>query len=230
MAELLRVKGLVEGDGDKLLNSNKNGRPLVTTSMNEPPTSSTKLNGGHGLGGQEGPGGHRGSEDSRRSNSISENHRDRDNSATRQGDNNGPKLGDSPTSAGAAQAQAAAAAAAAASQRGLPFMLNPQAGGMPFPTFPIPGMFPNLLGARDGLHNRGIRMDQDAGSENEREGSPSPGYGQKRKKVASGSGGSSSSKESAGMGHRDDQPLVRIQKLGSLIFFKSLSNETKKIT
>ena len=219
MAELLRVKGLVEGDGDKLLNSNKNGgRPLVTTSMNEPPTSSTKLNGGHGVGGgQEGPGGVRGSEDSRRSSSISENQRDRDNSATRQGDNNGPKLGESPTSAGAAQAQAAAAAAAAASQRGLPFMLNPQAGGMPFPTFPIPGMFPNLLGARDGLHNRAARMDQDAGSENEREGSPSPGY--KRKKVASGSGGSSSSKESVGMGHRDDQPLVRIQKCGCFIFF-----------
>merc|ERR1719264_2114900 len=39
VAELLKVKGLVEGDGDKLLNSNKNGgRPLVTTSMNEPPT------------------------------------------------------------------------------------------------------------------------------------------------------------------------------------------------
>lgn len=208
VAELLRVKGLVEGDGDKLLNSNKNGgRPLVTTSMNEPPTSSTKLNGGHGVGGgQDGPGGVRGSEDSRRSSSISENQRDRDNSATRQGDNNGPKLGESPTSAGAAQAQAAAAAAAAASQRGLPFMLNPQAGGMPFPTFPIPGMFPNLLGARDGLHNRAARMDQDAGSENEREGSPSPGY--KRKKVASGSGGSSSSKESVGMGHRDDQPLA----------------------
>ena len=50
VAELLRVKGLVEGgDNEKLLNSNyhKNGRPIVTTSMNEPPTSSSKLNGGN---------------------------------------------------------------------------------------------------------------------------------------------------------------------------------------
>ena len=195
MAELLRVKGLVEGDGDKLLNS-KNGRPLVTTSMNEPPTSSTKVNGGSG--GE--PGGLRGSEESRRSSSISAENRERDNSANR-GENNIPK--DSPTNMGAA-----AAAAAAAGQRGLPFMLNPQAAGMPFPTFPIPGMFPNLLGARDGLHNRAARQDQDADSANEREGSPSPGSGQKRFKKASGSGGSSSSKESGGMGHRDDQPLV----------------------
>ena len=51
VAELLRVKGLVEGESDKLLNSHlgKNGRPLVTTSMNDhPPTSSSKLNGGSG--------------------------------------------------------------------------------------------------------------------------------------------------------------------------------------
>ena len=48
VAELLRVKGLVEGESDKLLNSHlgKNGRPLVTTSMSDPPTSSSKLNGG----------------------------------------------------------------------------------------------------------------------------------------------------------------------------------------
>ena len=88
-------------------------------------------------------------------------------------------------------------------------MLNPQAvAGMPFPNFPIPGMFPNLLGARDGIHNRVARQDadRDADSANEREGSPSPVSGHKRMKVASGSGGSSSSKESSGMGHRDDQP------------------------
>ena len=50
VAELLRVKGLVEGESDKLLNSHlgKNGRPLVTTSMTDPPTSSSKLNGGSG--------------------------------------------------------------------------------------------------------------------------------------------------------------------------------------
>ena len=47
---MLRVKGLVEGESDKLLNSHlgKNGRPLVTTSMTDPPTSSSKLNGGSG--------------------------------------------------------------------------------------------------------------------------------------------------------------------------------------
>ena len=47
VAELLRVKGLVEGEGEKLLNPHigKNGRPLVSTSMSDPPTSSSKLNG-----------------------------------------------------------------------------------------------------------------------------------------------------------------------------------------
>ena len=197
MAELLRVKGLVEGqDQDKLLNS-KNGRPLVTTSMSEPPTSSTKLNGGSGGNGSSVEN-FRGNEERRGSSSISADSgsiRERDNSATRGGreDTSREAIKESPTS-------------------GLrPFMLNPQAAGMPFPTFPIPGMFPNLLGARDaaaGLHNRAARLDQDADSANEREGSPSPGSGHKRKKMASGSGGSSSSKESVGMGHRDDQPLV----------------------
>ena len=40
----------MEGESDKLLNSHlgKNGRPLVTTSMTDPPTSSSKLNGGSG--------------------------------------------------------------------------------------------------------------------------------------------------------------------------------------
>ena len=47
VAKLLRVKGLVEGEGEKLLNPHigKNGRPLVSTSMSDPPTSSSKLNG-----------------------------------------------------------------------------------------------------------------------------------------------------------------------------------------
>ena len=203
VAELLRVKGLVEGEGDKLLNS-KNGRPLVSTSMSEPPTSSTKLNGGTGGGEREGT--FRGSEtgDSRRSSSISAENRERDNSATRV-DRENVATKDSPTSGNSG-----------AGQGRLPFMLNPQAvAGMPFPNFPIPGMFPNLLGARDGIHNRVARQDadRDADSANEREGSPSPVSGHKRMKVASGSGGSSSSKESSGMGHRDDQPLVRFAKL-----------------
>ena len=190
MAELLRVKGLVEGEGDKLLNSNfKNGRPLVSTSMNEPPTSSSKLNGGSDPESPRFRPETRNPEETRgRASSISA-----DRSGSERDSSRDPK--DSPNH----------------SNMRLP-MFNPQAPGMPpMPMFPIPGMFPaNLLGAREGLTNRVNRDDAD--SANEREGSPSPGSGNKRRKVASGSGGSSSSKESGPLGH--DQPLV------SLIFFK----------
>ena len=72
VAELLRVKGLVEGEGEKLLNSNfgKNGRPLVTTHLSEPP-SSTKLNGGGDHAGHYTPR-ERSADDRRASSSISE--------------------------------------------------------------------------------------------------------------------------------------------------------------
>lgn len=152
VAELLRVKGLVEGESEKLLNSHigKNGRPLVSTSINDPPTSSSKLNGGDV----------RDRSEDRRSTSDSK---------------------DSPNGAPAGMR---------------PFM--PGMPQLPMP-FGLPGMFPNLLGARDG-HRREDRDDKD------REGSPSPGSGNKRRKVASGSGGSCSSKESGTLGHQDVQP------------------------
>ena len=152
MAELLRVKGLVEGESDKLLNSNyaKNGRPLVTTSMSEP-QSSSKVNG---------------NEPENRSRTISS---DRTTNQERERDpSNGPK--ESPLR---------------------PFM----PGTMPMHMFPgMPGLFPNLLGAREAQQIR-------SNEESERDGSPSPGSGNKRRKVASGSGGSCSSKESGGLGH-----------------------------
>lgn len=161
VAELLRVKGLVEGgDNEKLLNSNyhKNGRPIVTTSMNEPPTSSSKLNGGNEAYRQE------------RTSSLSDSQprEPRDSSK------------DSP--------------------REMPRFLP---AGMPMPMFPIPGMFPNLLGgARDpiGRSNSLNRGGNDDGgdSSTERDGSPSPpGSSQKRRKVAS---GSPSSKDGSGSG------------------------------
>ena len=152
VAELLRVKGLVEGESDKLLNSNyaKNGRPLVTTSMSEP-QSSSKVNG---------------NEPENRSRTISS---DRTTNQERERDpSNGPK--ESPLR---------------------PFM----PGTMPMHMFPgMPGLFPNLLGAREAQQIR-------SNEESERDGSPSPGSGNKRRKVASGSGGSCSSKESGGLGH-----------------------------
>jgi len=163
VAELLRVKGLVEGESDKLLNSHlgKNGRPLVTTSMTDPPTSSSKLNGGSG-GDSSRQTGNGNNGDDRRSTSDSNK--------------------DSPNG-------------------GMRFMLPSQAGMPQLPMPFLPGMFPNLLGARDGQHRRELEND------NEREGSPSPGSGNKRQKVASGSGGSCSSKESTlgGLGHRESE-------------------------
>ena len=163
----------MEGEGDKLLNANfgKNGRPPVTTSMNEPPTSSAKLNGD-----REAPPAFGAPE--RRS--ISENReRERDNNAN--------------------------------SKDGLRPFFGPQgAQGMPMPMFPLPGMLPNLFGARDQGGHGGPRMPGGSREEdvNDREGSPSPGSGNKRRKVASGSGGSCSSKESGPLGH-NEQPMVR---------------------
>ena len=182
VAELLRVKGLVEGEGDKLLNANfgKNGRPPVSTALNEPPTSSSKLNGGD----RDMPAsfGSSGSSDRR---SISENRNEREN-RERERDNNANSKSD---------------------MRPFPFSHAQAAGNMPMPMFPLPGMFPNLLGARDQVPPRmpgGSREE-----ENDREGSPSPpGSGGKRRKVASGSGGSCSSKESGPLGHADQRAIA----------------------
>jgi len=154
VAELLRVKGLVEGEGEKLLNPHigKNGRPLVSTSMSDPPTSSSKLNGnGNDL-------------------------RDRSEERRPTSDSKESPNGVPP---------------------GMPRFM-PGMPQLPMP-FGLPGMFPSLLGAREG-HRREDRDDKD------REGSPSPGSGNKRRKVASGSGGSCSSKESGTLGHQDAQP------------------------
>lgn len=91
--------------------------------------------------------------------------------------------------------------------RPFPFSHAQAAGNMPMPMFPLPGMFPNLLGARDQVPPRmpgGSREE-----ENDREGSPSPpGSGGKRRKVASGSGGSCSSKESGPLGHADQRAIA----------------------
>ena len=188
MAELLRVKGLVEGEGDKLLNANfgKNGRPPVTTAINEPPTSSSKLNGGSDMptGFSSGSQADRRSISENRSGGGHDRERDRSANSERERDNNANSKSDM-----------------------RPFGFGPQgAGGMPMPMFPLPGMFPNLLGARD---QAGPRMAGGSREEdNDREGSPSPGSGGKRRKVASGSGGSCSSKESGPLGHADQQAMA----------------------
>merc|ERR1719429_511890 len=77
------------------------------------------------------------------------------------------------------------------------------------PMFPLPGMFPNLLGARDQVPPRMTPGGSREDVENDREGSPSPpGSGGKRRKVASGSGGSCSSKESGPLGHADQRSIA----------------------
>ena len=83
-----------------------------------------------------------------------------------------------------------------------PFMYTPPPGAPSFPMFPLPGMF---AGAQ---HLFG-------GGDNDKDDSAILQSGMKRKKVASGSGGSSSSKESSGLGNmmsrdRDNHEVRKI--------------------
>ncbi len=194
VAELLRVKGLVEEEREKLLNaSGKDGRPTTTSSS----ADHSKLNGPPSEPGSRDPSRERSERERERadqerrgsvaSDNAAINHvREREREAVASGLKDGP---------GGVR----------------PFMLTPP--NTNFPLFPLPGlpMVPgvhNLFGANGPRPMIGDRRDDGGDSANEREGSPSPSGANKRRKVASGSGGSSSSKESGP--HRDDQPpLVR---------------------
>lgn len=194
VAELLRVKGLVEEEREKLLNTNlgrEGGRPSSDQEHYRSSSSSAKVNGEHV---------DRRSSGAAANNASSSSDRERERERDRSNDSK-----DSPSSGPSSMVR--------------PFMYTPPPGAHPFPMFPLPGIFPgahNLFGAAG--NNReapreqsGQREDRDRGdSSNEREGSPSPQAGAKRKKVASGSGGSSSSKES-GLGslsvNREEQPV-----------------------
>lgn len=198
VAELLRVKGLVEEEREKLLNSNfipggggsrgeGSGGKSHNSRSNEEPERSAKVNGG----GTDHP--------SRNSvlAELRERERERDRERDRDRDRDRDRERERERERHRERVRSADAAVTKDSPPSTstpvvppmvrPFMYTPPPGAPSFPMFPIPGMFP---GAQ---HLFG-------GSENDKDDSVGS-HGAKRKKVASGSGGSSSSKESSGIGN-----------------------------
>ncbi len=226
VAELLRVKGLVEEEREKLLNSSsKNDRPSTTSGD---ATTSSKLNG---------PSSEPNSRDASRDRSTAsererERERDREHHRERVASASDQERRGSVASENAAVLNHVREREREREDRGglkdSPFMLTPP-NPANFPLFPLPGLpipgVHNLFGANGprppmGGLDRG-REDGGGDSANEREGSPSPGGASKRRKVASGSGGSSSSKES-GHGHRDGEPPL-VSRSGTLYFWLGIS-------